>query len=1169
MGTVWRVRDVQLDVPVALKVVKPELAEDPRFTKLFHLEIRISARFTHPNIVPLHDVGETPQGAPYLGLALADAGSFANLREGGFSWKELLRLTFELLDALGHLHARGVLHRDLKPENVLLHTADDGLPHVWLADLGLANASSSLHKKKGRVEGTPGFWAPEQQLGMPREYGPWTDLFSLGVVLWDLVADRLPFQPNAKPYERTLPPLVARPGLVVPVGFEQILRNLLNVDPLARYDLAADLRRELLALESPAGSGRRPGRRRDSRSGASAAGSLPSPVSQHFARGSQVPRVVWSTPSGVDLKVPIPSWNRPLTAPLPSEPPDQYGFGATARGSLALFALRDVPLVARDESVEVLWGHAGEVVRSRRARVVLVVGEAGCGKTRLVDHVVHALEEGGWSEPVRLEYRQPATPDDGYVGAARALIKPWRETRGSLEARLVRRLCRSEGVVTDDLSEQAEMLARWAGLGEADEEPVPDGYGLREVHRTLDASAWRGLSTLVLEDAHWAVAEGDGLDIAETLVHDDPDKPWLCFVTLRVEALAQDPGLAARVNALVDAGAHRLDLPRLDRAGTETLLNECLSLERGLVGQVADRCQGNPLFARQLLMDWSDRCWLVDKGGLRFGLAPGVDVNAVLPKDAEDLFRERVAALANTSGDRAAFVDLVHAMAISGYLVPNEVFIALAPPAVEEFARGCGLWLPAPGDQLRFDHRMLHGAMRSTATAREDISGLHLSISAAFRAYGEATGAPVDRVIGRHAHLGGESAFATPYLLRACERAWRLGRIAELDETSTMAIEAEASGGGSPRLWRARAHRLRSETREASEQFALARQGFERSGDPQGFGAATIGMGWAARQLGELAKAEGLYKEAMRAAKADGEQDIELEALEGLAWVEQQKRNYEGAELLFLQGANRCSRAGNLRGVASALQGQGYVARMVGNLSEAAELYEEAAEVWEEAEDPVGRAHARAGLGRVLKEQLRFDDAIEVLKDSLLVAEELGATEVLMEARRELAGVHLSQREVDRARQLYTAYALWAERRGLFEAKIIASLQLALAAMLDRNLEGMYHYANRAATSLRGVPGHWLWAHYRLVVATTLAWRRDQEGTYSWLWSASELGLGDVVSHDTVTFLRAICDCAERFGWPDVMRVSGRLLVDQWTRLGYPAAAAQVSRRIQTVVGAP
>ena len=124
MGQVLRVQDLVLDVPVALKVVRPDLAQDARFRKRFDLEVRMSARVVHPRIVPLHDHGELPDGTPYLGLALANGGSWAAFRESGVEWAVLSPLVLELLEGLSHLHARDVLHRDLKPENVLLHGSD-------------------------------------------------------------------------------------------------------------------------------------------------------------------------------------------------------------------------------------------------------------------------------------------------------------------------------------------------------------------------------------------------------------------------------------------------------------------------------------------------------------------------------------------------------------------------------------------------------------------------------------------------------------------------------------------------------------------------------------------------------------------------------------------------------------------------------------------------------------------------------------------------------------------------------------------------------------------------------------------------------------------------------------------------------------------------------------
>ncbi len=1165
MGRVLRARDAILGVPVALKIVRPDLGADPRFRKLFDLEVRIAARFTHPHIVPLHDLGELPNGTPFLGLALADAGSFTRLQREE-SWTEILRLTLELLDALAHLHAREVLHRDLKPENVLLHTGDDGRTHVWLADLGLANAASALARKKGRTEGTPGFMAPEQKLGLPRDFGPWTDLYSVGVMLWEAVTGALPYTPPRSALDASLPALVPRAGLAVPDGLGRVLGNLLAGEPLSRYDLAADLITELCAL-GPAEIDAEGARAVPLLlSGGPVAPSALSPSSSQSSTGQALPA------SGAALPRDVPVWNRPYPSEMPERPPVEPGFEARARASLPLFALRTPPLVARESYRAQLWELARQVREDGRSRVAVVIGEAGCGKTRIVESLVRALEEGGHAETITMTYQRPPGKEDGYAGAARALLRPWRESRRTLGDRLHRQLGRATGAATEELDELVGQLVRWCGLLEEGEEPAAAGIGLREVYRQLEARAWRGLAAVVLDDAQWAVEEGDGLAIAEAVLRGAEEgdrKRLLVLVTVRAEAIVDDPALSQQVDALVEGGALRLDVPRLDRAGTVELLRESLTLTPELAEIVADRCEGNPLFARQLLLEWVDQGWLVDGGGLQYGLAPGVDVAAVLPADAEALFRDRVRALAAASGRADAFLDLVHSAALAGLAAPAELLLdhaeELGGAELSAFVRGSGLWVRS-GDMLRFDHGLLHQALLEEATARPDADSLHVQLARRWVRHGERTGADVDLEVGRHASAGGAWSLAALHLVQAAERASQRGRARELAEAAHLAVDACDRVGhlhhlaGWARYWQGAALQARGDGHRAADVFVAARRLLDRQGDEEGALRALVGLASAELQQGHVDEAEALYRRAHARARAGGHGRAETSAIHGLAYVEQQKRNFDGAGLLFTRVLARCMRQGDSRGMAEATLGQALVALRAGELEEAERLYADAVEAFEEAEDPLGVVRARTGRAVVFRQRLELERAEELYRETLRTAEELGAMQAGMEAMRGLAELARLGGQQHRAQELYVDLLRWARRHGHFEPAILAHLGLARVALDAGDRRVAFDHASRASRDLDKVPGHWLWAPYRLLVAVMLARHGAEEQTFAWLWSASELGLADTVDQDIAALIEEVCAEAEQRGWSRVLRVAANLGARQWRRLGRQDRARALER---------
>jgi tetratricopeptide (TPR) repeat protein len=283
--------------------------------------------------------------------------------------------------------------------------------------------------------------------------------------------------------------------------------------------------------------------------------------------------------------------------------------------------------------------------------------------------------------------------------------------------------------------------------------------------------------------------------------------------------------------------------------------------------------------------------------------------------------------------------------------------------------------------------------------------------------------------------------------------------------------------------------------------------------------------------------------------------------------LEQQKRNFEGADILFTRVLNRATQLGDRRGAAEAALGQAVVARRKGAFEEADELYAEAASEFAEGDDLLGVARARHGLAAVERQRLRVDLSEKLFREAQAIADELGATELVMDCRVGLADVHRLRGEFDRARRAYEAHVHWAEREHLFEAAIVGHLRLAHVALLQDDQMAMYKHAVGASLHLERVPGHWLWASYRLSVATQLALREDEDQTYRWLWSAAELGLADTIDHDIAYMLTIICHVASSHQWLNVMKVSSKLASGQWTALRLPDQVAEVAGLAIAVLG--
>ena len=992
IGRVYRVHDLMTRELVALKVLRPEFARDNRIRRRFMREARAVARLQHPHIVRLFACGDAGD-TPFIAMELIGGQPMSEHRDQGLHLDTLLTIVDQTLGALAFAHARGVIHRDVKPENIQVSWVDRGRrPFIKLLDFGFARVEDDQDQKltqaHGDSFGTPLYMAPEQA-SAKGSVGPETDLYAMGVILFEFLSGRPPFTGAhgmavaLKHVMEAVPALLPRAGLRLPLGLEEVVRRALEKEPRNRWRTAADMRRALGQFGGLVSLGAE-----DSLE-PTASAFTPGPLSGAPPAGGFDPLV--SNPTLATGLGPVRGQTGGFNIPVFQALEPESSQPGVAQ---AMFAHPDAQaLVGREPELMWLWEQAREVCERGVGRVVLISGPPGMGKRRLITWLEDQIAEGGWM--LQLATGATTGPEAASRSDLRALLAA---VFGQLP--LERRP--AEQVIL-------QALERWASMPSPLPSPDPAMLGVlattlsvwlnpaRGAHGNEETGELRGelVFARALELFQIAARERPVLITIESLETVGVETAafvvwlsrWLKRLELPILVLAgytvddagapRYPLAGAVVGSVAGVGApevQRCNLEPLDATAMKTLLAAIAPMEPSVADAITRRTRGNPYFARELAL-WAaqagelveERDQMVLARTARPHAWPSTLPETLLLRTDETLHRHADGALART---------VLECSALLGEHFEYELLVAFGTHvtghrggverAIEVLLQ-CSIFGESgtlESDRIHFTHDVLLTPLLERLAAGGNLPGLHRAAAdILLRYYAKAPGPIADQVAGHYEAAGLPDAAAGQLLAAAAFRR----------EQGQVAVACELLE---------RADALLSHSADPAADL-------HRAGG-------WLDLGELELRRGQLARAGTLASRVHNWARQNQQVILEGRSLLLVSDLFRRQNQLSDAARGYAQARGVFERAQDRTGYARSLLGAAMVERSLGRLESAIEFFELARQAMESAGDHHGLARAWRGQGEIalrLGELVPARDRLELARQAYVTAGDmLGVT---------------------------------------------------------------------------------------------------------------------------------------------------------------------------------